>query len=346
MKVLNISPISSFGGLNFVLNELNRLKINKILEDYLPNLPSQSKYSWKDIIYSYWSIILCGGDCAEDISHNLKPGLDNNPYIKLPSPDRLLNRLKKLSVPSKHYKKYRAKVFNEFSINQEINILNLKILKRLSTLKTKEVILDYDNTYLFTDKADARNTYLKNYGYCPGVGIIGNNVVYIENRNGNCAPHTLQEETLERMFDLLDSQGIKIDVFRADSASFTFPIITTIHKYANKFYVKARMNGAIADAIKNIKQWKEIHLGDKIIYRGSTVFTPFKVAAQKSKQQKILKEYRLVVTKEEKKDRQMDLFMGEACIYSAILTNEFDKSDDEVVFSIIKEENKSENLIY
>jgi len=332
MKILNSSPISSFGGLNFVLEELNSLRINKIIEDILPKLPSQSRYSWKDIIFSYWSIILCGGDCAEDISINLKPGINKNPYIDIPSPDRLLNRLKNLSVPSKLYKKNRCNVFNEFSINQNLNLLNIKILKRLLTLKDNETILDYDNTYIFTNKCDAKNTYLKAHGYCPGVGIIGNNVVYIENRNGNCAPHTLQEETIERMCNMLDSQGIKIDIFRADSASFTFPVITTITKYAKKLYVKARMNEAIADAIKNIKKWREIDLGDKIIYRGSTVFTPFKVAAQKSKQQKLLKEYRLVVTKEARKDGQMDLFTGEACIYSAILTNEFDKSDDDVVF--------------
>jgi hypothetical protein len=331
MKIINSLPISSFGGINFVFEELDNLKIDNILNHLLPDLPSQCKYSWKDIIYSYWSILLCGGDCAEDISINLKLGLVNNPYIKLPSPDRLLDRLKDLSVPSVHYKKYRAKVFNEFSTNQKLNILNLKILKRLSALKFKEAVLDYDNTYLFTDKADAQNTYLKAYGYCPGVGIIGNSVVYVENRNGNCAPHTLQEETIERMFDVLDSQGIEVDVFRADSASFQFNVITTVNKYVKKFYIKARINEVVADAINNISQWDEVCVGEKVMYRGSINFTPFKSAAEKNKQEELLKEYRLVVTKEAKKDGQMDLFTREACIYSAILTNEFDKSDDEVV---------------
>jgi len=332
MKVVNSTPITSFGGLNFVLEKLSQLGIDNLLEGSLPKLPAQSKYKWKDILYSYWSILFCGGDCAEDISTNLKPGLRKNPYIKIPSPDRLLDRLKILSVPSEQYKKYKSKVFNEFSINQNLNILNVKILKKLSALKHKEIILDYDNTYLFTNKADARNTYLKAYGYCPGVGIIGNNVVYVENRNGNCAPHTLQDETIERMFLVLGSQGIKVDVFRADSASYQFPVITMINKYAKKFYIKARMSEVVGSAINNIKQWKEVHVGGKTMYRGSTVFTPFKTAVQKFKQEGLLKEYRLVVTKEAKKDGQMDLFTGEACIYSSILTNDFEKSDNEVVF--------------
>ena len=133
------------------------------------------------------------------------------------------------------------------------------------------------------------------------------------------------------MFHTLDSQGIKIDVFRADSASFQFPVITAINKYARKFYIKARMNEVVGNTINKITQWKEVHIGEKVMYRGSAIFTPFKTAAQKSKREELLKEYRLVVTKEVKKDGQMDLFTGEACIYSAILTNEFDKSDDEVV---------------
>jgi hypothetical protein len=133
------------------------------------------------------------------------------------------------------------------------------------------------------------------------------------------------------MFELLDSQGIKINIFRADSASFQFPVITVVNKYAEKFYIKARINEVVADAINNISQWNKISVGNKVMYRGSTTFTPFKSAAEKTKQKELLEEYRLVVTKEAKKDGQMNLFTGEACIYSAILTNEFEKSDDEVV---------------
>jgi len=75
MKVINSSPITSFGGLNFVLEKLSQLGIDNLLEGSLPKLPAQSKYKWKDILYSYWSILFCGGDYAEDISINLKPGL-------------------------------------------------------------------------------------------------------------------------------------------------------------------------------------------------------------------------------------------------------------------------------
>lgn len=332
MKILNSSPISSFGGINFVLEELSHLGIEQLLIKSLPELPTQSKYSWRDIIFSYWSILFCGGDCAEDISTNLNHAFKNNPLIKAPSPDRLLNRLKELAEPSQHFKKNRSDVFNEFSINNTLNELNIKILKKLSAFKEKEITLDYDNTIVYTNKIDAERTYKKACGYCPGVGIIGNNIVYVENRNGNCAPHTLQDETLERMFQLLESENIHVDVFRADSASYQFSTITTINKYVNKLFIKAKMNVVVSDAINTITDWKEIKSEGKTLYRGSTCFMPFKQAARKAKQAELLREYRLVVTKEARDDGQLNLFTGEAYVYSPIITTDFEKSNDEVVF--------------
>ena len=62
----------------------------------------------------------------------------------------------------------------------------MKILKKIGALRTGMIYtLDYDNTYIFSGKADSRNTYLKQYAYAPGLGFIGKQVVYLENRNGN-----------------------------------------------------------------------------------------------------------------------------------------------------------------
>ena len=58
MKILNSPAISSFGGINFVLEELINLEIGRILDTTLPKLPSQSKYNWQDLIFSYWSIYI------------------------------------------------------------------------------------------------------------------------------------------------------------------------------------------------------------------------------------------------------------------------------------------------
>ena len=158
MKVINSSSISSFGGLNFVLQELDQLKIPCLLHDQLPLLPPQSKYCWKDLLYSFWSVFFCGGDCAEDLALHLRPTFKGNPLLQAPSADRVLERMKSLSLPSEIFTAPRGTSTHKFSINLPLNRLNIKLLKRLSAIQSKNVILDYDNTVLFTKKADAAKT--------------------------------------------------------------------------------------------------------------------------------------------------------------------------------------------
>lgn len=332
MKILNSQSVSSFGGINFVLDTFDKLRLGKFLTDNLPKLSTQSKYSWRDILYSYWSVFFCGGDCAEDLTINLKPAFNSHPTLKLPSPDRVLERIKSLSKTRQELKAPRGKAIHQFSVNTELNKVNIKLLKKLSLIKGKGNVLDYDNTFLFNNKADAANTYKKRYGYCPGVGIIGNNVVYVENRNGNSNPETLQKETLERMFKALKTNKIKIDAFRADAASYMLSTIDIIECHAEKFYVRARVSDTFAELLDQVEEWSEIKVGDRTLYRASIPFTPFTKIAKRTDQEHLLKEYRLVITKEPREDGQVNMFTGEAFNYRSILTNDYEMSDDEVVF--------------
>lgn len=331
MKILQTSSVSSFGGLNFVLREFNSLNINALFKEYLPDLPTQSKYSWKDIFYSLWSIFFCGGDCAEDASSNLRNVFHQNPFVNLPSPDCILSRLKMLAEPQQIFNTPRGTSLHKFSFNECMNNLNLALVKKMSSLNQKENILDYDNTILFTRKADAANTYMKATGYCPGVGIIGNQIVYLENRNGNSDAQTLQQDTLQRMFDTLRKHKIKANVFRADSASFQLSTLLVIIKNVDKFYIRARMNESVQEAMNGITTWEKVEFADRVMYRGETVFTPFQKIAKRTKQEHLLKECRLIVTKEARRDGQLNLFTGEAYNYYPLITDDFEKSATQVV---------------
>lgn len=333
MKIVNSLPVSSFGGLNFVIKEVIDLKINELLNSSLPALANQSKYTWFDIIMSYWSAFFCGGDCAEDLAINLKEGLQNNPFINIPSPDRILSRLKSLAETPKIYDTQRGNKEHQFSLASSLNRLNLKMLCMLPGFKKENVILDYDNTIIETEKADSRMTYIKERGYYPGVGMIGKYIVYVENRNGNSTAHVLQHETIDRMTSMLREAGITIDVIRADSASYTYEIIKAMEKSANRIFVRARITDALERAIAGIKEWKEVKIGDDVVMRGSTTFVPFvRYARGNNEKTNDLKEYRIVVTKEKRSDGQINMFTGEACNYSIILTNDFEMTDDQVVF--------------
>lgn len=333
MRTIQKSAISPFGGLNFVLEEAVKLKINKLLEDHLPQMPSQSTYNWFDIFMSYWSVFFCGGDCAEDLDINIRPGLQNNPFINIPSPDRVLERIKSLSDECKPFTADRGAREHWFSLSEDMNKLNLKLLSLLPKFKKQKVVLDYDNTIIFTEKADARFTYKKERGYYPGVGMIGKHIVYVENRNGDSPAHVLQHETIDRMSGLLNEFGVKVDAIRADSASYTYDIIKSMEKAADRIFIRARMTHAIESEIVNIPEWEKIIVGKKEYWRGSTSFIPFIRNARGNKRKtESLKQYRLVVTKEAREDGQINLFTGEACNYQGILTNDFDLTDDEVVY--------------
>ncbi len=333
MKILNSPAISAFGGLNFVIKEAIDLNINKLFDDNLPKLPKQCKYNWFDIIMSYWSVFFCGGDCAEDLAFNLKDGFSNNPLINVPSPDRVLNRVKSLSDTTQFFTANRGTKEHQFSLGEGLNRLNLKLLSLLPGFNKSNVILDYDNTIIFTEKSDSQRTYKNENGYYPGVGIVNNHIVYVENRNGSSNAHILQHETIERMCSLLHEAGVTIDVIRADSASYTYEIIKVMEKNANRIFIRARMTCALEQAIGKIEEWEEIKIANDIVYRGSTFFTPFeRYARGNHSKTDSLKEYRIVVTKEARRDGQINMFTGEAYNYSVILTNDFEMTDNEVVF--------------
>lgn len=333
MKILKSKNISPFGGVNFVIEELDKKRIGNILNDKLPKLGAQSRYDWRDILYSFWSVYFCGGDCAEDLSGNFKPSLSQSPNIHVPSPDRILNRLKELTLPAQHFSTKRGKHLHQFAINEGLTKLNLNILNHLFNLSKTKVDLDYDNTICFNKKQDAQYTYHKDTGYIPGVGLVGSKVVYVENRNGRSNAAILQHDTLERMFEHLKKEDIQVNRFRADSASYTFEIIKVIANYSDKFYIKARMSHDLASAIALVEKWEPVGNKENDIYRGETFYTPFKRAAEDHKAKKEdLKTYRFIVTKEKRKDGQVNAFTKEAFQYSVIITSDEDSDLNDVVF--------------
>lgn len=174
--------------------------------------------------------------------------------MKIPSPDRVLNRLKEIAVPFQHYSTSRGNFLHHFTINETLADLNLTLQNRLFNFSKDKVDLDYDNTICNTKKQDAERTYQKELGYVPGVGLVGSKVVYVENRNERSNAGILQEDTLERMFIKLKNKGIKVNRIRADSASYRFKVIRVVESNTDKFYIKARMSAGLA--ITSIKQCK------------------------------------------------------------------------------------------
>lgn len=331
MKIEKSSAVSPFGGLNFVIEQMDRLGIGNLLSQHLPRLNQQSQYDWRDILYGFWSVFFCGGDCAEDLAGNLKAALRPHPHLCLPSPDRVLDRMKELSEDAQLYSSKRTVTEHWFAVNDRLNRLNIALCTQLFPLSGRSVTLDYDNTLCLNTKKDASGTYVSKKGYQPGVAFIGKHVVYVENRSGRSTAHVGQHKTLERAFALLEEKEINVANFRADSASYGLETILAVEKNADSFYIRARMSDVVEQAIARVECWKKVSDKRPNVLIGETTYTPFQRAARESKKAIELKQYRLVITKEKRKDGQINCFTKEAFQYAAIVTNDTTKDAKQVV---------------
>jgi len=59
-------------------------------------------------------------------------------------------------------------------------------------------------------------TYKKFKGYSPGVAVIGDLIVGMENRDGNANVRFHQQDTLKRIFSNLESHDIHVKRVRMD----------------------------------------------------------------------------------------------------------------------------------
>lgn len=330
MKIQNSNTISAFGGINFVFKYLEETKISDLFKQILPNLATQSLYSWQDIIYSLLSIYLCGGDCIEDLQTHLKPHFKKNPFIHLPSSDTVLKRLKELSENNKQTHTKRGVVEHSYNNNSRLEKLNISLLEKLGAFSKGETILDYDNTIIFNEKSDSKMTYKRAYGYQPGVCILNEEqVLYIENRNGNSDAKSFQTDTLRRMFKLLKSNKVKkVDHFRADAASYQFDVIKLLQNEVKHFYIGCR-NSYIEKYFSEIDYWESMtDTCNEMMEVGELTISPFQQQTKKAKQRP--QEYRLIVKRKLKEDAQLDLFTQDAYEYRGILTNNTDLSAVEI----------------
>lgn len=347
MKVLKSDQkLNPFGGLNFVINELEAQGIAELIDTHLPPRSLFAHYKYSDVFYSMWSVLLCGGDCAEDLQDHLRPYLEDIPGFDVPSADTVLRLQQDLSGELQEHVSARG-VLHQFCWNEQMNQLNVKLLKKLDLLSEHQFYtMDYDNKILFNEKSDSTKTYLKKYGYHPGVCLINNKVVCVEMHNGNSEPRYLQDQTLERIFDLLQEHNIKIGCFRADSASYQLETIKTVEANCQHFYIRARAYTNVIQSIAAIEddQWEIIdeEAADRHIACISCI--PFEGTIKKSKNKHALTTYRLVVVREPRRDGQINAITGGAYDYQSIITNDIETAGRSFN-SIIKEAARSGSSI-
>ena len=323
MKIAHSSEkINPFGGINFVNKTLENTGIYQIIDQELGSRPTQAEYSYSDIFRAYWLLNFTGGDCAEDITEYVRPYLVDIKGISVPGADTLLRVQKQLATDKESFTTDKG-ITHEININENLNRLMIKQLVHCNQLSPSnaEYTFDYDNQFLPTDKFDAKRSYKHADGYFPGIATINNMPVYIENRNGNSNVKYKQDQTLKRAYDLLGEFGIKVKRSRMDCGSFSKEIVKVVESNSKYFYIRAQRCDDLFGKINQVENWTEVEIGFKKYQVASIQYTPFGED----------KAYRYVVSREKNTDGQCNLFSGDHYLYRAIMTNDNEKSDLEVV---------------
>ena len=322
MKIQKVKDtISPFGGISFVNNAFNKIGLSQLIDNELGTRVNTTGFNYSEIIRNLSNVYISGGNVIEDIGTHLSKYLKGIPNNNVPSPDTVLRGIKELTTANITFKS-ESNISYNFNLNTKLNTLNIKCLILTNQLaRNKSYDFDYDNQIVANKKYDAKRTYKKNKGYAPGVATIGNNIVYVENRDGNANVKFKQAETLERAYNLLKTQDISINRSRMDAGSYSKDIIDIVAKNSKLFYIRANKSASVFEQILEISTWEEVLINHKKYEVASIPFNQFYAD----------RNYRLVIMREKTSNKQLDLFTADTFKYRSILTNDWESTEKEVI---------------
>jgi hypothetical protein len=316
----SLKNITPFGGLNFIYNALTESKTAVFIDEKLGFRDFRSTYSYSDVVLSLLGNSLCNGDYISDLEH-LKNKFKDQLFSKIPSPDTVEYVCQELKTQTIQETTTDG-VVHQFNFDNKKNKTLIELCLKTGQLKkTEKYTLDYDNVVLENEKQDAKKSYKSTKAYHPNFAFIGRLPVHIENHNGNTPARYKQFETLQRCFKNLNDSDIKIEDFRADSASYQKEVVELVSENATNFYIRNISSPNFVTRCGNIKDWKTITINNEKKEVATMIYTPFQGKFS----------YRVVVTRSEKKDKQIDLMSGTAYQYYGIMTNNLLFSNQEVI---------------
>ena len=307
-----------FGGI-FHVRELFSCFVGPVIDKVLGLRCTSFGYQYSEIVGSLSSVYFCGGDCVEDVTSHLLPHLSLHPTLRTCSSDTILRAISELTTANTNYTSDTGKSY-DFNTASKLNDLLVKALINTSQLVAGESYdLDFDHQFIETEKYDAKMTYKRFTGYSPGVAVIGDLIVGIENRDGNTNVRFHQQDTLERIFSNLEGNGIRIRRSRMDCGSCSRQIVETVEKHSELFYIRANNCSSLYDSLLALRGWQQEEING-IEYELNSILTEKWEG----------KAYRLVIQRQRRVDGEQDLWEGEYT-YRCILTNDYTSTNREIV---------------
>ena len=301
------------------MRELFSRYVGPVIDEVLGLRCTSYGYQYSEIAGSLSSVYFSGGDCVEDVTSHLMPHLSLHPTLCTCSSDTILRAISELAVGNTTYTSDTGRSY-DFNTATMLNSLLVKALLSTGQLVAGESYdLDFDHQFIKTEKYDAKMTYKKFTGYSPGVAVIGDLIVGIENRDGNANVRFHQQDTLERIFSNLESNDIHIKRARMDCGSCAREIVETIERHSEHFYIRANRCGSLYDSLLALRGWQREEINGIGYELNSIIVEKWEGKA-----------YRLVIQRERRLDGEQDLWEGEYT-YRCILTNDYTSTNREIV---------------
>lgn len=318
-KIQNKSEkITSFGGIFPIMEQFDAL-MTQVIDSTLGLRCKSYGYQYSEILRSLMCVYFCGGSCIEDVTTHLMKHLSLHPTLRTCSADTILRAIEELTCDNTQYTSASGKLY-EFNTADTMNNLLLNALLATGQLKKgQEYDFDFDHQYLETEKYDTKPTYKKFLGYGPGIAVIDDMIVGIENRDGNTNVRFNQRDTLERIFKRLEDRGVSISRARMDCGSCSEDIVETVEAHCKHFYIRANRCSSLYDSMFALAGWKREEINGIEFELNSILVEKWKG-----------KPYRLVIQRQRRMDSELDLWEGEYT-YRCILTNDYESSARDVV---------------
>ena len=310
--------LSPFGGIFPIMEQFDS-KLSSVIDSTLGMRCRLYGYQYSEIIRSLMSVYFCGGSCIEDVTTHLMYHLSLHPTLRTCSADTILRAIKELTQDNISYTSDTGKTY-DFNTADKMNCLLIKALLATGQLKSgQEYDFDFDHQFIETEKYDAKPTYKKFLGYSPGVAVINDMIVGIENRDGNTNVRFNQRETLERIFKRLEASEVYISRARMDCGSCSEEIVDMVEAHCRHFYIRANRCSSFYDSMFALTGWKTVEINGIEFELNSILVEKWKG-----------KPYRLVIQRQRRIDGDLDIWEGEYT-YRCILTNDYKSSARDIV---------------
>ena len=310
--------LTPFGGIFPIMEQFDAL-LSQTIDTTLGKRSETYGYQYSEIIRSLMCVYFCGGSCVEDVTSRLMRHLTMHPTLRTCSADTILRAVEELTEDNITYTADSGKSYDFNTADAMNNLLVNSLLATGQLQKGNEHDLDFDHQFIETEKYDAKRTYKKFLGYGPGIAVINDTIVGIENRDGNANVRFHQKDTLERIFKRLESKGISIKRARMDCGSCSEEIVDMVKAHSKLFYIRANKCASLLDKFSKLQGWEKENINNIDFELNS-------IEVEKWERKK----YRLIIQRQKREDESQDLWEGNYT-YRCILTNDYESSKREIV---------------